>query len=144
MARVGQQRIPGVFGQLVELENAPRHALGHHRGVDPVLGRQHAGVHGVQPGRPAIQDAPLVGEGRGGGVGQAVIEPVVAQAGGQFRMPFGPVIEVLARQPREVQIGLAVHRASVHRARHMPNGNDLFRPNGAGFPSTPSCPRPVV
>ena len=116
--RVGQQRVPGVFGQLVKLEHPPGHAVRHHRGVDPVLGRQRAEIQGVQPGGPAVQGAPLVGPGGLGRVTEPVVEPVVAQAGGQFRMPFRPVVEVLVRQPRELPIGLAVHRASFRRSRN--------------------------
>ena len=37
-AGVGEQRVPGVLAQFVELEDPPRHAVGHHRGVHPVLG----------------------------------------------------------------------------------------------------------
>ena len=115
---VGQQRVPGVFGQLVKLEHPSGHAVGHHRGVDPVLGRQRAEIQGVQPGGPAVQGPPLVGPGGLGRVTEAVVEPVVAQAGGQLRMPFRPVVEVLARQPRELPIGLAVHRVSSRRFRN--------------------------
>jgi hypothetical protein len=116
--RVGQHRVPGVFGQFVQLEHPPGHAVRHHRGVDLVLGRQRAEIQGVQAGGPAVQGAPLVGPGGRGRIGQPVVEPVVAQAGGQFRMPFRPVVEVLVRQPRELPIGLAVHRASFYRSRN--------------------------
>jgi hypothetical protein len=41
-----------------------------------------------------------------------VVEPVIAEIGGDDRMPFGPVVEVLLRQPCEVTISFAAHGPS--------------------------------
>ena len=55
LARVGEQRVPGVLAQLVDLEHPPGHAVRHHRGVHPVLGRQGAAVDRGEPRGPAVE-----------------------------------------------------------------------------------------
>ena len=103
-----------MLAQLVELEHPPGDAVRHHRGVHLVLGRQGAAIEHGEPGGPAVQRAPLVGQGLRRRVGQPRVEPVVAQSGRGIRVPFGPVVEVLPGQPGELSI--RAHRASVSSA----------------------------
>jgi hypothetical protein len=49
------------------------------------------------------------------GVRQPRVEPVVAQASGDVGVPFGPVVQVIPRQPGE--LGVAAHQACVSRSR---------------------------
>ena len=62
-ARVGEQRVPSVLAQLVDLEHPPGHAVCHHRGVHPVLGGQGAAVERGEPGGPAVQRTALGRQG---------------------------------------------------------------------------------
>src|ERR1035438_1218174 len=106
------KRIPGVLAQLVKLEHPPGYAARHHRGVDPVLGRQGTAVDRFEPGGEAVQGAAFIDPGLLGGISQPGVEPVIAQIGGGRRMPFRPVIEILLRQPGEPAIGAVAHLAS--------------------------------
>jgi hypothetical protein len=106
-----------VLAQLVELEHPPRHAVSHHRGVDPVLGRQGAVVDRLQPAGPAVQGAAFIGPGLIRRVAQTGVEPVIAEIGGSRRVPFRPVVKLLLRQLRELAIGVAAHLASLFSSR---------------------------
>ena len=95
LARVGLQRVPGVLAQLVDLEHPPRHAVRHHRGVHPVLGRQGTPIDRGEPRGPAVKRTPFGLKRLRRGIRQARVEPVIAEAGGGVWVPFGPVVQVL-------------------------------------------------
>ncbi len=59
-AWVGLQRVPGVLAQRVDLEHPPLHAVRHHRGVHPVLGRQGVAIDGAELRGPAVERAPFI------------------------------------------------------------------------------------
>lgn len=94
-----------MLAQLVELEHPPRHAVRHHRGVHPVLGRQGAVIDGGEARGPAVERAPFIIQGLRRRIRQARVEPVIAETGGDVRMPFGPVVQVIPRHPGELSIG---------------------------------------
>ena len=53
---------------------------------------------------PAVKRAPFTLQGLRRRIGQARVEPVIAEAGGDIRVPFGPVVQVLPCQPGELSV----------------------------------------
>jgi hypothetical protein len=85
--------------------------------VHLVLGRQRAGVDRREPGGEAVQGPALVRARRLGEIGQPGVVPVVAELGGQLRMTFGPVVEIVAGQGGEGEVRLA-EQAGLHDHWH--------------------------
>jgi hypothetical protein len=99
LAGVGEQRVPGVLAQLLDLEQAAGHVVGHQRGVHPQLGRERHQVQVGEPGGVVVEAAPLVGERRLRPVREQAVEPVITKLGGGIRMAAHQVIEVAVGEP---------------------------------------------
>lgn len=88
--------------------------------------RHGAAVERAQPGRPAVERAPLGGQGRLGLVGKVRVEPVVAEAGRQRRVPFRLVVEIPPGQPCHAV--RARHRGRRHTGLHRAGPQLRIRP----------------
>ena len=106
-AGVGEERVPGLLAQLLDLEQAARHVARHQRGVDPQLRLEGRPVQVGQPGGEGVESAPLVRQRRLRPVRQQLVEPVIAQLGGDVRVPPGQVVNVLVGQPAQLAAAAA-------------------------------------
>ena len=76
----------------------------------------------------AVERAPFFVQCLRRRIRQTRVEPVIAKAGGNVRMPLGPVVQVLPRQPGELSVSAHLAFVSPHGAFGLPGHRVAARP----------------